>query len=296
MRVIEPSQLQHVAKKKKSKRPKVLAVIGVLLVAGGVFAYWLVVLKPSPAKPTSYEVLSGTTSQPSSSPSQQKVSANTTLKNFTAAEFKALYASTAYPNNDLLTIPPAITGNPDADAQIRKIAEKRGYTLKSVPVAPITKTNEPGLEGDDLLQPLAMQAWATLKANAKKDGIGLKLNSGYRSIEYQRNLFLERLQAKGGNISAIASGENLGAVEGVLLITAPPGYSRHHTGYTVDLWCLDGSATFVASSCFSWMSKDNYKHTKEAGWIPSYPDGAEVQGPEPEPWEYVWVGTASLYN
>jgi LAS superfamily LD-carboxypeptidase LdcB len=43
------------------------------------------------------------------------------------------------------------------------------------------------------------------------------------------------------------------------------------------------------------MSKDNYLQAKKYGWIPSYPEGAQQQGPEPEAWEYVWVGTASLH-
>jgi len=29
---------------------------------------------------------------------------------------------------------------------------------------------------------------------------------------------------------------------------------------------------------------------KRFGFIPSYPENSGKQGPEPEPWEYVWVG------
>jgi LAS superfamily LD-carboxypeptidase LdcB len=73
-----------------------------------------------------------------------------------------------------------------------------------------------------------------------------------------------------------------------------PGYSRHHTGYTIDLWCEDGSSTFLSSSCYKWISDNNYLKAKQSGWIPSYPAGTDDQGPEPEPWEYVWVGTERL--
>jgi LAS superfamily LD-carboxypeptidase LdcB len=51
---------------------------------------------------------------------------------------------------------------------------------------------------------------------------------------------------------------------------------------------------FEQSVCFGWLSKGNYKNAKSNGWIPSYPDGAKKQGPDPESWEYVWVGKQNL--
>lgn len=210
------------------------------------------------------------------------------LKTFTGEEFKTLATSMRYPNSQLFSEPPAITGNQQADARIRSIAEKRGFRLTSIPVTAIQKLNEPRLDllGDDLLQPLAAEAWQSLKTQAKKDSIAIALLSAYRSPEYQRSLFLSRLKA---SPSDIAAGKADQAVETILLMTAPPGYSRHHTGFTIDLWCEDGSGQFVNSSCFRWIKANNYKVAKEHGWIPSYPDGVKLQGPEPEPWEYVWV-------
>src|SRR5205085_1365006 len=137
-------------------------------------------------------------------------------------------------------------------------------------------------ENDDLLQPRAALAWADLKAAAGKDGLALTVISAYRSPEYQRNLFMQRLLAKGVSVAQIAAGQGDAAVSATLEVTALPGYSRHHTGYTVDLWCDDGSGSFLTSRCYKWISADNYKHAKEAGWIPSYPGGVQGQGPEPE--------------
>src|SRR5690606_25521512 len=34
----------------------------------------------------------------------------------------------------------------------------------------------------------------------------------------------------------------------------------------------------------------NYANAKRFGFIPSYPPDGGKQGPEPEPWEFVWVG------
>lgn len=206
---------------------------------------------------------------------------------FTGDQFQELYDSLALPNTEMLETPPVITGNNAADKRIRQIAESRGYVLRSVPVFPIVKTNAPGLGDDDLLQPKAVVAWKELYNSAQKDGIPLKLNSGYRSIEMQRELFLARLQV---SPASIATGQADATVVRVLSQAAPPGYSRHHTGYTIDLVCGAGTESFENTSCFRWLKADNYKKAKDAGWMPSYPEGASKQGPEPEPWEYVWVG------
>jgi len=84
-------------------------------------------------------------------------------------------------------------------------------------------------------------------------------------------------------------------LDGILATTAIPGYSRHHTGYTVDIGCGNEPAiAFELTVCFDWLSANNYKNAKTYGWIPSYPEGAGQQGPEPETWEYVWVGIDAL--
>lgn len=222
--------------------------------------------------------------------SERQQSKTGALKEFTGEGFKDLARAVKYPNTQLFVEPPIITGDKIADARIREIAETRGYVLTSIPEASIEKINEPRLADDDLLQPLAAIAWRDLKAAAERDNIPLSLISAYRSPEYQRNLFLGRLSARGVTVARIVAGQADADIEAVLSQAAVPGYSRHHTGYTIDLWCEDGSGAFLTSSCYEWIHADNYKIAKETGWIPSYPEGVELQGPEPEPWEYVWVG------
>lgn len=221
----------------------------------------------------------------------------TNLKTFTGVQFRDMYRSISYPNTQPFQTPPEITGNPTADARIRAMAEKRGFSLTTIPVSPIVKTGEAliSADGDDLLQPPALKAWQELKAAAKKDGIHLTLISAYRSPKWQRDLFMSRLLAHGITVQQIADGKVDAAVDDTLSMTAVPGYSRHHTGYTVDLYCEDGVA-FGTSVCNKWITKNNYEVAKKTGWIPSYPEGAGEQGPEPEPWEFVWVGTDLLYE
>ena len=289
MRVVDHRNFKHLPKKGK-KAPKILLIF-VLLIAAGLVGF---LLKSS---------MSPEDTQPATNNEQQtesNVEAPVTetaktgeLKQLTPDEFKELAQSIKYPNTQSFSEPPIITGNKQADAKIRKIAESRGYMLTSIPVSTIQKINEPRLESDDLLQPQAAIAWAELKKKAKDEEIPLSLLSAYRSPKYQRDLFVSRLLGNGGNVDVIAAGGGVAAIEKTLEMTAVPGYSRHHSGYTIDLWC-EGYGTFVSSICFTWIKADNYKVAKQTGWIPSYPEGVELQGPEPEPWEYIWVGKENL--
>jgi D-alanyl-D-alanine carboxypeptidase len=146
------------------------------------------------------------------------------------------------------------------------------------------------------LQSSAHKPWLDLKAAAKAEGLTIGLVSGFRSPEDQRQIFLNAVGGYGATAGSIAAGQSDHAVNGVLQTISVPGYSRHHTGYTIDISCAGGSLeAFGNSPCFQWISRNNYENAKKYGWIPSYPNGAGLQGPNPEPWEYVWVGTDVLY-
>ncbi len=297
MRVIEPTSIhrRHTTKKKNHrKNPKrTLAVLlGLIIVAFGFLFlannYRETALRQ---KPNTGIAAASTVSELNKVAGARDVG----FKYFAGDQFQRLYESIAYPNTQPIQDLPKITSNSAADSRIRTIAESRGYTLRNVPVLPIVKTNAPNVKEDDLLQPKAYTAWLVLKGLAKKDHVPLALNSGYRSIDLQRDLFLSRLNATGANVNAIASGNADATVVKVLGMTAPPGYSRHHTGYTVDLICDDGvGRAFEYTDCYKWLKANNYDKAKRAGWIPSYPENTDEQGPEPEPWEYVWVGVGQL--
>ncbi len=213
--------------------------------------------------------------------------------------FKAVYmeALVSYPNVTEFDQTLDITGNTAADQAIRAAAEARGFIQTRIPLGPINKTGEQSLTGDtdDLLQPLALAGWQQLKAAASEAGIPLQLISAYRSPQWQRGIFTDRLAGNGATPAGLAAGQGLDALDTTLRMTSIPGYSRHHTGYTVDFSCK-GYAYFETSPCAAWLEADNYLAAKQAGWIPSYPEGADEQGPEPEAWEYVWVGRHFLFE
>lgn len=288
MRVLEP---RHTKKPRGTRRgiPKwiIFLLLFAIICCAGLYAYMHYMTKPTPVQETPNIQANMDQPDPFDITTQP-------LKQIKGDEFKQLYLSVAYPNTQEITTPPPITGDAAADARIRQRAEERGYRLSRIPMGAIIKVeDEPRLENDDLLQPLAATSWTKLREAARKAGYPISLISAYRSPEYQQNLFKERLLAKGVTVAQLASGAGDAAIDETLEMTAVPGYSRHHTGYTVDFWCEDGSTSFLTSTCYQWISADNYKNAMEYGWIPSYPEGATEQGPEPEPWEYVWVGNAT---
>lgn len=213
------------------------------------------------------------------------------LKTLTGAQFRDMYNSFAYPNTQRINEDTPITGDQSADAHIRKLAVARGYMIRSAPVTNAFRDVAPDMK----LQERAAKPWQDMVAAAEKEGIGLELTAAYRSADEQRDIFMSRLKLDGIAVNRIASGIYDRQMDAVLKSTAVPAYSRHHTGYTVDIGCENQPyAVFDATSCFEWLSADNYKNAKTYGWIPSYPDGAGKQGPDPESWEYVWVGVDAL--
>ncbi len=286
MRIIEPTR--RIKNKKSNKK---LIYFCILVIFLGIFGYYKI------KNLKSDKVVKNDTNNVLAQKNEKKIISDPSpedLKNFTGQDFQTLYNSIIYPNTKLIRSTPIITGNQQADERIITIAKSRGYDMRSVPVALIDKVNTVDTSSPELLQPLAKDAWLKIKHLADSDGIPLKLNSGYRSIEDQRQLFLERLSATGASFRQIADGQADNQVVSVLTQAAIPGFSRHHTGFTVDFICANGEQSFKTTTCFKWLKDNNYYNAKRFGWIPSYPEGSNEQGPEPEPWEYVWVGAQSL--
>jgi LAS superfamily LD-carboxypeptidase LdcB len=127
-----------------------------------------------------------------------------------------------------------------------------------------------------------------------KQNIRLHLVSGHRSASDQRRIFIDKMDIS--EPATIISGIHDEAIEQILARSALPGFSKHHSGYAVDFGCGNDYLvySFAETECYEWMSDNNFESIKKYGFIPSYPDGVENQGPNPEPWEYVWVGSDFL--
>jgi hypothetical protein len=181
---------------------------------------------------------------------------------------------------------PSITGNGDADARIRWFAEARGYRLRSTPTVGLVHA------GGVPLTPDTAAAFQRLLAAARARGLPLGATSGYRSIDTQRGIFLRKLG--GYTASQIAAGNADGAIGSALRFNSIPGYSKHHTAHAIDLVAGGTLASFENSPTEQWLRADNFFVAKQFGFIPSYPRGATTQGPEPEPWEYIYVGQQAI--
>lgn len=200
---------------------------------------------------------------------------------YTGPEFQDLYAyavANTLPNLD----PPdgryTITGDQTLDDRIWQRAFNRGYLLRP------TTSGELSRVGGVPMQPPAAQAWVGLRAEARDAGMSFIVSSAYRSPAAQRTKFLSKLEGTSDN-----------AIDSALTWWSIPGTSKHHAGYALDFRYADGTfGEFRGTSDYVWLSENNFLIPMRHGLIPSYPDDGVGQGPNPEPWEFVWVGTGLI--
>lgn len=199
---------------------------------------------------------------------------------FTGPEFNELFTTAALPNLSPVSGSPTITDLAEMDEQIRTEATDRGYQRRPLPAnAALMRLIDDGLA----LQRPAAAAWLALQRDAAEHGFDLVLNSAYRGHRYQREVFLRPVKAP----------YELDDLAERLRMSAPPGYSKHHTGYAIDIGQI-GHPHFGASPAYEWISADNFANAKKHGWIPSYPPDGGRQGPAPEPWEFTYVGVEAI--
>jgi zinc D-Ala-D-Ala carboxypeptidase len=129
------------------------------------------------------------------------------------------------------------------------------------------------------LMPEAAFALMKLIYAARDEGVWIIPVSGFRDLEGQKKLFEAQIQRRGSREAAAKS-------------SAPPGYSEHHTGYTLDF--ADGnfprqdiSLDFAKTAAFRWMKL----HAKEFGFELSFPEN-NAQGVNYEPWHWRFIGTS----
>lgn len=197
------------------------------------------------------------------------------------------------PGVDELAERPAITGDAAADAHIAALAEARGYRRRGLAVGGLAT-----VQGQQLQQSAADDFVAMADAVRTEVGADLRITSAFRSVAFQRDLFLRRLQSQSLVLhgryltnAELALGLGDDAIDATLAVVSIPGYSKHHTGLAVDVGS-GGRASYSIREApgWQWLTADGFANALRFGWIPSYPDGAGGLGPDPEPWEWVWIG------
>jgi len=114
-----------------------------------------------------------------------------------------------------------------------------------------------------------------MREEAKKDGIYLVFLSGYRSINFQNDIFYSLKSIRNQEASERAR------------VSAPPGYSEHSTGFAIDIGDAtqrepDFETDFENTDAFRWLIKNAAKfHFKL-----SFNKDNKYIGYEPWHWRY----------
>lgn len=158
----------------------------------------------------------------------------------------------------------------------RALIEARGLQTHSEAAA--LEVCERGSDGrQHRLVPEAAGAWRGLVRTAAASDVSIHVVSAFRSVERQ-TVLVERKLAAGW------------ALEDILRVLAPPGYSEHHTGRAVDVGtpgCPPADIAFEHTAAFRWLNA----HADAFGFRLSYPRG-NASGYQYEPWHWCYAPRA----
>jgi zinc D-Ala-D-Ala carboxypeptidase len=146
------------------------------------------------------------------------------------------------------------------------------------PEAPAKDLQPITANGQLKLRKAAAQKFMAMAAAARSQGVILVPISGFRSTSEQQHLFFE-----------VKAQRNQAATERAA-VSAPPGYSEHHTGYAVDIG--DGrtpatnlSQTFEKTAAYKWLAANAARYSFEISFPKNNPQGVSY-----EPWHWRFVG------
>lgn len=128
------------------------------------------------------------------------------------------------------------------------------------------------------LAPEAGKALMKMIYAARDEQVWIIPISGFRTIEQQQKLFQEQIKRRN-------------SVEAAAKLSAPPGYSEHHTGFAIDLADgnfpkLDITSQFENTQAYLWLTH----HAKQFGFELSFPPN-NLQGVNYEPWHWRYVSS-----
>ena len=133
-------------------------------------------------------------------------------------------------------------------------------------------------DGSVLLHATAAEKFRQMEADARAQGVILAVISGFRSTNTQDSLFFDVKEQRVQDTAKRAE------------VSAPPGYSEHHTGYAIDLGDANVPAThlsteFENTAAFKWLEQNAAKYSFELSFPPN-----NSQGISYEPWHWRFVG------
>lgn len=129
------------------------------------------------------------------------------------------------------------------------------------------------------LKPAAAAAFARMARDAQAEGVYLVVRSALRSLHHQSRLFYGGARTRRVSLKRRAR------------VSAPPGFSEHHTGYAIDIddarnprWLRQ---SFERTRAGQWLMHNAARYCFEL----SFPRD-NIQGIAYEPWHWRFVGSA----
>jgi D-alanyl-D-alanine carboxypeptidase len=146
------------------------------------------------------------------------------------------------------------------------------------PEAPLPELKPISYDGKILLRNKAAEKFKAMQADARRNGVILVPISGFRSVAEQEYLFFGIKEERQQVVSKRAE------------VSAPPGYSEHHTGYAVDIGDGNMPATnlsprFEQTPAYQWLTKNAAKYSFELSFTLD-----NLQGISYEPWHWRYIG------
>lgn len=169
---------------------------------------------------------------------------------------------------------------PQPDTSVNSQSNKADTLLGhfSYPEAPESELTTISADGRIRMRFAAAKNFQAMAQAARKQGVILAPISAFRSIKDQEQLFF-----------GVKAQRNQSAAERAA-VSAPPGYSEHHTGYAVDVG--DGAApatnvnpNFEKTKAFQWLRSYAAQFSFEMSFPKDNPQGVSY-----EPWHWRYIG------
>jgi zinc D-Ala-D-Ala carboxypeptidase len=144
--------------------------------------------------------------------------------------------------------------------------------------APASELQSISADGQIRLRKAAAQKYNEMIAAARANGIILAPISGFRTVEEQNYLFFE-VKAQRNQVASKRAE-----------VSAPPGYSEHHTGYAIDIGDANVPSTnlqiaFENTAAYQWLERNAARYGFELSFPRNNPQGVSY-----EPWHWRFVG------
>lgn len=133
-------------------------------------------------------------------------------------------------------------------------------------------------DGRIRLRSAAAAKFKEMQKVAQAQGIILVPLSGFRTVSQQESLFFDIAEQRQQLPTTRAE------------VSAPPGYSEHHTGYTIDIGdgkvpAVNLSPRFDQTAAFKWLEKNAVRYGFELSFPKDNPQGINY-----EPWHWRFIG------